>query len=449
MTFFVERLKGWVAPPDVFTAFYADLENSFWLDRESHHSERFSVMGTGRPATESEVADVLNRPRPAAPPSEQSFGFRPGVVGVLSFDDGARVALEGTGYESLDSGALSFGTAAISKFLKVDRAIVFDHDSRHLFFVAELGSDEDFRDWYHAALLRLALVGGSSKSWIARNPKPIASRLTTDFKEAEYLAAIEQAKESIALGETYQICLTNRLSGNYQGNPLRMFIDLRRETEAPYSGYFRMSEFALTSFSPEKLLTVAGDLVVSSPIKGTRPRSSSAADIEVVNELRFNEKERAENLMIVDLLRNDLQRVCHPDSVTVAELLEVYSYSHVHHLVSSVNGRLLPRVTLAEVLESCFPAGSMSGAPKLSSLRILQGLERSQRGFYAGGFGYISDDGGLELGMVIRSAVFENGKVLIGAGGGLTSDSEPSAEFAEMKLKASKLLHALGATVDW
>ena len=449
MTFFVERLAGWVAPSDVFTSFYADLDNSFWLDREFHHSERFSTMGTGNPASQSEIAAILGRTRPESSSADYPFGFRPGLVGVMSFDEGVRNALAGTNYEHTGGVALRSAPVAESKFLMVDRAIVFDHDSRQLFFVAELGTDEEFRDWYHAALLRLALVGGSAKSWSTRNPKPIASRLDTDFSEIEYRAAVDQAKRSIALGDSYQICLTNRLTGDYQGHPSRLFIDMRSEAAAPYGGYFKMSKFELACFSPELLLAVSGNLVASSPIKGTRPRMSGRADLEVADELRGNEKERAENLMIVDLLRNDLQRVCLPDSVTVSELLEVYSYSSVHHLVSSVNGHLLPGASLADVIASCFPAGSMSGAPKLSSLAVIQELERSQRAYYAGGFGYITNQGGLELGMVIRSAVFNEGRVQIGAGGGLTSDSEPSEEFAEMKLKASKLLHALGASVDW
>src|SRR5690606_11029463 len=184
------------------------------------------------------------------------------------------------------------------------------------------------------------------------------------------------------------------------------------------------------------------------PIKGTRPRGRTTAQDEALHaELLGSDKERAENLMIVDLMRNDLGRVCEVGSVSVPSLLTVESYAHVHQLVSTVRGRLRDDVTVMDAVASCFPAGSMTGAPKLAAVRILDSLERRPRGIYSGAFGYVSLDGRVDLAMVIRSIVIDADGASIGAGGGITALSIPDEELAEAKLKAAALLAVLGAHV--
>jgi anthranilate/para-aminobenzoate synthase component I len=204
------------------------------------------------------------------------------------------------------------------------------------------------------------------------------------------------------------------------------------------------------SISPERLISVQGDRVLSSPIKGTRPRSADEAEDErLAKELETSEKERAENLMIVDLVRNDLSVVCDPESVAVTHLLEVRSYSTVHQLVSDVSGNLRSGKTGVDALSALFPAGSMTGAPKVKAMQLIEELESGPRTGYSGGIGWIGINGQLELGMVIRTAIFENQSVKIGIGGGITSDSDPVAEHQEIQIKAQALVSALSAVVRW
>ena len=208
----------------------------------------------------------------------------------------------------------------------------------------------------------------------------------------------------------------------------------------------RSGEFALASASPERFLEVEDGIVRTRPIKGTRPRGADpAADAALAQELRASDKERAENVMIVDLMRNDLSRVCEPGSVGVDGLLEVESYPAVHQLVSTVSGTLTRGVTVGELLDATFPAGSMTGAPKLSAMTILHDLERGPRGVFAGCFGWVGDDGALDLAMVIRSIVIHPDGAYVGAGGGITWRSDAAAEVAEVGVKARGPLAAIGA----
>jgi anthranilate/para-aminobenzoate synthase component I len=338
----------------------------------------------------------------------------------------------------------------LGEFLRVDRAIVFAHDERAMYFVGDFETRADFEAWYHAALLRLALIGGDSARHELANDAATSIELTAELPRAAYLAAISGAQQAIASGEVYQLCLTNRLRGEFTGDPLSYYLRLRRSHQAPYSSFFRAGGQSYCSISPERLLTVKADWVMSSPIKGTRRRGADEAeDLKLFAELSLNDKERAENLMIVDLVRNDLAKVCLPESVAVTALLEARSYSTVHQLVSDVTGQLRPEVDSLEALRSVFPAGSMTGAPKIRAMQLIDQLERSSRMGYAGGIGFIAATGDLDLGMVIRTAVFSSSEVTIGVGGGLTAESEPDAEHEETQLKAEALVSALGARVRW
>jgi anthranilate synthase component 1 len=223
---------------------------------------------------------------------------------------------------------------------------------------------------------------------------------------------------------------------------------LRAATPAHHGGLVVSGPVALASASPERFLEIADGMVRTRPIKGTRPRGETAeTDAALAAELVASEKERAENVMIVDLMRNDLSRVCVPGTVAAERLLEVESYAAVHQLVSTVAGRLETGTTVGDVLDAAFPAGSMTGAPKLSAMTILHDLERGPRGVFAGCFGWVGDDGALDLAMVIRSVVTHPGGAYVGAGGGITWHSVAADEVAEVGVKARGPLAALGADV--
>ena len=253
-------------------------------------------------------------------------------------------------------------------------------------------------------------------------------------------------KRSVANGDADQLCLTMQAEVAVTPDPVDTYLVLRALSPTHHGGFIRIGDVSLLSASPEQFLTVTSDGEIESrPIKGTRRRGTSEhTDAALRDELLTSEKERAENLMIVDLMRNDIGRVSEVGSVSVPALLDIESYAQVHQLVSTVRGTLARGVGGVDAVEACFPAGSMTGAPKYSAVALLDALERAPRGIYSGAFGYFGLDGRIELAMVIRSIVLDPDGATIGSGGGITALSEPLEELAEAKLKAAALLSTLG-----
>ena len=271
----------------------------------------------------------------------------------------------------------------------------------------------------------------------------------------DYRAAFDRVQERLHAGDTYEVNLTHRLEVASDLDPLAAYLRLRELNPAPYAGFLQHDVAGarawLLSSSPERYAMVNGDGVLETkPIKGTTPRSEDPAeDDEHRRRLAQDEKYRAENLMIVDLLRHDVASVCEPGSVEVPQLMEVESYSSVHQLVSTVRGRLRADVGTVEALRALFPAGSMTGAPKLRTMEVIDEVEATPRGVYAGAFGWVSGDGRADLGVVIRSLVTAgDGRYVLGTGGGITVLSDPVEEHAEAMLKAARLLEALGTDGD-
>ncbi|NQV92698.1 MAG: anthranilate synthase component I family protein [Candidatus Aquiluna sp.] len=425
MPLYYERIAGWSPVADTFVAFFGSKPNSFWLDREHHHDARFSIIGSGPKTSQlpKYAKDEQNHNLP--------FGFRPGFVGVIE-------------YELPEKGPL------VVSGIEVDRAFVYDHDNRAMFFVGEFVDRASFADWFHAALLRLALAGGDAANYALSHDAATAASFEVKDTKNDYLANIEKAKDQITKGEIYQLCLTTELSADYVGDPLALFLRLRKDHGAPYCSYLKVDGVSYLSISPERFLTVSGVRVTSSPIKGTRARSSDPEiDSALQASLGADEKERAENLMIVDLIRNDLSSVCTAQSITVESLLALRSYSTVHQLESDVAGELADTKTGFDALSSLFPGGSMTGAPKIRACALIAELENRPRGAYSGAIGWVSPSGDMDLGMVIRTAIFKNQTVSISVGGGITSGSDPETEHAEMQLKALALVQAMGASVNW
>jgi len=423
MRLYAASLPSRVSMPDAFIALHAKDEYSFLLERESNQENRFSVMGAALSLVEDAREALKDLAGFVDNEIDLPFDFRPGLVGAFSYEGG-------------------------EKFMLVDRAIVLDHQKLTAWFIGVFESEAEFNSWRDAALLRLALIGGEGAIYRhANRVETIDSSLVHSLhSDSEYLGLIEKAKEAIARGDAYQLCLTNKLTIETEVDPFAVYLRLREANPAPYLSYLKLGSTSLVSSSPEQFLRVRNSGVVSSkPIKGTRPRSADAElDKQLAEELRSNEKERAENLMIVDLMRNDLGQVSEPSDVVVAKLFEVESYATVHQLVSTITAVLKPGLDVFDAVKAAFPAGSMTGAPKQSAMSILSELEGSPRGIYSGCFGYVSLTGAADLAMTIRTIVFEEGKATIGIGGGITIDSDPEAELLETKLKARALLGALG-----
>jgi aminodeoxychorismate synthase component I len=264
---------------------------------------------------------------------------------------------------------------------------------------------------------------------------------------ASYEALVARAQEHIAAGDAYELCLTHRIAARFDGSTWDLYRALRAINPAPHATYLELPEGAIVCASPERFLRLDGEgCAESRPIKGTRPRGTTPEEDRVLRDaLASSEKDRAENTMIVDLVRNDLGRVCAFGSVEVAEIFAVETQPTVHQLVSTVRGRLAEGKDAIDLVRACFPPGSMTGAPKIEAMKILNALERDGRGVYSGAIGWIDVSGTMDLAVVIRSIVVSRGVARIGVGGAIVADSTPSDEYEETRHKARASLAALGA----
>lgn len=268
----------------------------------------------------------------------------------------------------------------------------------------------------------------------------------SNFTREEYLRVVERAREYIFAGDIYQVNLSQRFEAPLVADPIVLYETLRATSPAPFGAYLDTGDFRVLSNSPERFLRRLGDRVETRPIKGTRPRRTDpAADRAAAAELQASEKDAAEHLMIVDLERNDLGRVCEYGSVVVEELARLESYWNVHHLVSTVSGRLRPGVGTAELLRATFPGGSITGAPKVRAMEIIDELEPTSRGVYTGAMGYLSACGGIDLNIAIRTIVYDGEKAYFQVGGGIVADSDPASEYDETLDKATAFFALLGA----
>ncbi len=269
--------------------------------------------------------------------------------------------------------------------------------------------------------------------------------VTSNFSRDGYLAAVRRAIEYIHAGDCFQVNLSQRLLAPLTEHPLELYGRLRQTNPAPFACYFDAGDFQIVSASPERFLKVSpsGD-VVTKPIKGTRPRGRTPdEDAELIRELVNSPKDRAENVMIVDLLRNDLGRVCEYGSITVPKVCEVETYRYVHHLVSEVRGKLRAGLTPFDLLRAAFPGGSVTGAPKVRAMEIIAELEPTARGPYCGSVGFIGFDGSMDTNILIRTFTAGRGWVQFPVGGGIVADSDPEREYDETLHKAAGLLRAL------
>jgi para-aminobenzoate synthetase component 1 len=268
----------------------------------------------------------------------------------------------------------------------------------------------------------------------------------SNFTHDEYIVALRRVKEYIAAGDIYQANLTQRLSAPLATTPWDLYRRLTETNPAPFSAFFETPDCAVVSCSPERFLQVRGREVETRPIKGTRPRGATPEeDARLAAELVASEKDRAENVMIVDLERNDLGRVCEYGSVHVPELFGLESYATVHHLVSTVRGRLREGTTALDCLRASFPGGSITGAPKVRSMEIIEELEPTRRGIYTGAIGYLCFSGDMDVNIVIRTVVVKGGTAYFQVGGGIVADSDPEAEYEETLDKARALARGLAA----
>jgi len=335
-----------------------------------------------------------------------------------------------------------------SVFLFTDTLVVFDHVKHRMQVVGHARIDGDVETAYREAVRRIdALVARLLQplaSPAVVNAKGGAQAYTANVTRARYHEMVLRAKEYIVAGDVIQVVPSQRLSRPTEASPFDIYRALRAVNPSPYMYYLHLDDFDIVGASPELLVRVEDGAVDTHPIAGTRPRGATEAeDVALEAELRHDAKELAEHTMLLDLGRNDIGRVSTPGTVNVTQMMDVERYSHVMHLVSHVSGKLAPELNAYDALRSCFPAGTVSGAPKIRAMEIITELEPEQRGLYSGAIGYFSFSGNMDTAIAIRTMVIKDGVAYLQAGGGVVYDSDPESEYQETLQKVDALLRAI------
>ncbi|WP_421684340.1 aminodeoxychorismate synthase component I [Stutzerimonas urumqiensis] len=375
------------------------------------------------------LREALSRLAPAYPPAGVELPFTGGLIGMLSYDFGR--SLEPMPVRAQDDTALPQARLGL-----YDWAIVSDHQLGRSQLVCHPSVS--------AARVRALLDRFEAPADRPAAPFRLTARFTADLAPADYHAALERIQAYIQAGDCYQVNYAQRFVARYEGSPWQAYRRLRAACPTPFAGYLATSNGAILSLSPERFLSVRERQVETRPIKGTRRRGvSPAEDTEQIEALRRSEKDRAENLMIVDLLRNDLGRNCAPGSVRVPELFSIETYPNVHHLVSAVTGTLASGRDALDLVAGSFPGGSITGAPKIRAMQIIEELEPHRRAIYCGSLLYLDVRGYLDSSIAIRSLLLEDGRALCWGGGGIVADSVSQDEYEESVTKVSVLLETL------
>jgi len=466
------RIATAVDAEAAFTRMYAAAPRAFWLDssRVEEGQSRFSFFGDGS----GPLAEFVRYDVTAGRCEIERAGRPPRKVRASVFDylkrqlasrrvDATGLPFDFTGgyvgyfgYETkADCGSPNRHRAqtADACWLFADRLIAVDHQEGFTYAVCLAedtpGGAQEAADWLEGALAQLTFVSADTD----RPPLPVPVPAEPELSAAEpwlvrdratYLADIEACGRELRAGTSYEICLTNAARLPAPPDAYDFYRVLRRVNPAPYAAFLRFGDLDVAGSSPERFLRITRDGVAEAkPIKGTAPRGDGPEeDGRLGDALAADAKTRAENLMIVDLLRNDLGRVCRTGTVRVSRLMATETYATVHQLVSTVEGRLREDTDAVDCVRACFPGGSMTGAPKLRTMEIIDSLETEARGVYSGALGYLGCSGGADLAIVIRTAVLADGLMHLGAGGAIVLDSDPAAEYDEMLLKTAAQMRA-------
>lgn len=405
--------SGGMARYDILTA---APQQTLVLDEKTTSNDPFALLraALGEPAT-----PIANVP------------FAGGALGYWSYDLARRImALPSIAQDGEQMPCMAVGI--------YDWALVLDHRLH----TARLVSHRRFAKT--AELLPQILLRLQSYPPLPADTFRVHGQIASNFTQDSYASAFATVQNYLQAGDCYQINLAQCFSAKADGDAFGAYLALRNLSPAPYAAFLNLPHAQILCASPECFVSVKNGMVTTKPIKGTRPRGSNAQqDRLLADELRSHPKDRAENLMIVDLLRNDLGKNCIPGSVRVPELFKVESFANVHHLVSTVEGRLAAGRDALDVLRDCFPGGSVTGAPKLRAMQIIEQLEPDRRGIYCGAIGYAGFDGNMDSNIAIRTLVHGSDKIHCWAGGGIVADSDLTAEYQETLHKASAMLELL------
>jgi para-aminobenzoate synthetase component 1 len=391
------------------------------------------IDANGVVSTQDDPFELLKKEIAPYQISKTELPFEGGALGYFAYDLARRV-------EKLPSIAEDAEQLPEMMVGIYDWAVVVDHRLRRAYLVSHVKNAATQKEWPALCALFEGPSGSFDTSGFA-----VVSSLISNLTPTIYRQAFEKIQRYIQAGDCYQVNLAQRFSVRASGSGWVAYQALREISPAPFMAYMNLqdnhSEIEVLSASPERFLQVYGDHVETRPIKGTRPRAVDAVqDRKNAESLQSSPKDRAENLMIVDLLRNDISKVCETGSVRADNLFALESFANVHHLVSTVTGTLKQGMTAIDLLRACFPGGSITGAPKLRSMEIIEELEPNRRGIYCGAIGYIGFDGNMDTNIAIRTAIYSHQEMRFYAGGGIVVDSECEKEYSETWDKASSIL---------
>lgn len=410
------------APESVFAAFAADT-GAIFLDSSApgHPRGRYSFVAfepLDMLVTVDEIPEALRGYTPAPNPP---LPFTGGLAGFFSYD----LARTLEDIPETASAADDFPSLRLGIY---DQVIGFDHQLNRAWYCCYSDTQFDAAQRWTSLKRRIDAAEPPPPNHLRVTLSPVKSR-------EDYTKDIQKVIDYIHAGDVFQVNLAQRFEGPKPNHfdPYSHYLTLRRMNPAPFSAYLNFGDTVIASSSPERFLNISGTSIEARPIKGT----STDPDL-----LAASTKDRAENIMIVDLLRNDLSKVCTDTSVDVQELCQIESYAGLHHLVSSVTGTLRPDITAAEALLSCFPGGSITGAPKIRAMEIIEELEPTRRGPYCGAIGYIGFNGTMDMNIAIRTIIYQGGKSIYYAGGGITGESDPQSEYDETMLKTQKIFES-------
>ena len=436
MSFYCKSLS-YQADVASYYASLADLPWAVWLDSGS--MARYDILTAAPYRTavlqEQDICEdpfaLLRAELGEAVEPIADVPFAGGVLGYWSYDLARRLVT----LPNVTKSAEQLPDMAVGIY---DWALVIDHHLR----AASLVSHQRFIET--TKLLPQILQRLQSKKELPDDTFRVQGSITSNFTPNSYMQAFDQVQNYLQAGDCYQINLAQRFSAQAKGDAFSAYLKFRELSPAPYSAFLNLPKAQILCASPERFLSVKNGTIETKPIKGTRPRSNDVKqDRQLADELRQHPKDRAENLMIVDLLRSDLGKNCVAGSVRTPKLFEVESYANVHHLVSTVTGQLAMGHDALDVLRDCFPGGSITGAPKQRAMQIIEQLEPNRRGVYCGAIGYIGFDGNMDTNIVIRTMIYSNNEIRCWAGGGIVADSVSADEYQETFDKASVMLKLL------
>lgn len=409
---------------------FSTVENAYGVSTRIQH-------GTETTTSDDDAFAILNSALAPYRSSQTALPFAGGAVGYFGYD-------LARGIEDLPTTAKKDPNIPAMMIGLYDWAVVVDHREKQTFLVSN-----GFQKTTHDQWPELCKLFSADNPPALNELFAITTSITSNMDFSRYAKAFDAVKKYITDGDCYQVNLAQRFSARAQGSGWQAYLKLREISPAPFMAFMNFGDLQILSGSPERFLQISGSHVETRPIKGTRPRSDDVAqDMRYAEELQHSSKDRAENLMIVDLLRNDIGKNCEIGSVKADTLFQLQSFANVHHLVSFVTGKIKQGKTAIDLLRGCFPGGSITGAPKLRAMQIIEELEPHRRGVYCGAIGYIGFDGNMDTNIAIRTIVYSQpqegaGEISFYAGGGIVADSQLEKEYAETLDKASSMLKTM------